>query len=194
MRMGADAFAVCVLVLGSICLGAFLWATRKHFLVGGRMPIGMRMVTWLSLAGAGWFVVRVLADGVGAGAPFAIPMMALAVGLFGWTVRTTRERRLPIAFSDELPSFVYGTGPYRYVRHPFYLSYIIFWIGTSVATQGIWGWTVPLVMSGIYIHLARREERGLRASRLAGVYERYRKHTAMFVPSVPLRRACEEGT
>ena len=172
-----------VLIVGFGCFIPFMWATRSHFLISGPLPPGMRMVIALSFVGAIWFTVRVVVSGIGPGAPYAVALMAVALGLFGWTVKTTRERRLPIAFADDLPNFIYRIGPYRYLRHPFYMSYILCWIGTSLATRGIWSWVVPLVMAVVYVAVARREERKFRVSRLSGAYDAYRKKTAMFIPT-----------
>lgn len=183
--------ATLVLVVGYACFIVFLWATRKHFLVSGPMPPGMRIVIVLSFIGTIWFTVRVAVSGVGPGAPYAIALMAVAFGLFCWTVKATRERRLPIAFAGALPNFIYRTGPYRYVRHPFYLSYILCWIGTSVATRDVGSWVVPLVMAAIYVVVAQREERGFDSSRLAEAYAAYRRKTAMFIPVARRGDACE---
>ncbi|MEO9190920.1 MAG: methyltransferase [Acetobacteraceae bacterium] len=181
--MHSNFLAGLVLIVGFGCFTAFMWATRSHFLISGPLPPGMRMVIALSVVGAIWFTVRVVVSGIGPGAPYAVALMAVALGLFSWTVMTTRERRLPIAFAHDLPNFIYRSGPYRYLRHPFYMSYILCWIGTSLATRGIWSWVVPLVMAAVYVAVARREERKLRASRLSEAYDAYRKKTAMFIPT-----------
>lgn len=191
--MGPGVLATIVLIVAFGCFIAFLWATRKHFLVCGPMPPAMNWVTLLSFVGAAWFTARVSAFGVGPGAPYAIVLTGIALGLFCWTVKTTRVRRLPIAFADDLPDFIYESGPYRYIRHPFYMSYMLCWIGTSAATRGIWSWTVPVVMSAIYVTLARREERRFSTSRLAGAYDAYRRHTTMFIPTSFPRSAGGEG-
>jgi protein-S-isoprenylcysteine O-methyltransferase Ste14 len=192
VTVSASPLAVLVLIVGYSCFIVFLWATRRHFLVPGPMPRGMRLVILLSFVGTIWFTVRVVVSGVGPGAPYAIVLMAAAFALFCWTVKVTRTRRLPIAFAGNLPDFIYRTGPYRFVRHPFYLSYILCWIGTSVATRDLWSWTVPLAMTVLYIAVAWREEQRFQRSRLSKAYDAYRKRTAMFVPTLPRSGPCGE--
>lgn len=180
--MNVDCLAALTLAVGCGCLMTFLWATKRHFVVSGPMPAGMRAVILLSFLGSAWFVVRVVIAGAGPGAPYAIILMVVSLGLFCWTVKATRARRLPIAFADDLPDFICRSGPYRFVRHPFYLSYILCWLGTSAATSDVWSWVVPVVMSVFYVVIARREERRFTTSRLAGLYDAYQKSTAMFIP------------
>lgn len=181
--------AALVLIVGYACFIAFMWATKRHFLIARPMPAGMRLILVLSFIGAIWFTVRVILRGVGPGAPYAIALMIVSLWLFCWTIETTRERRLPIAFADDLPSMVYRTGPYRWLRHPFYMSYILCWVATSLATRGTESWSIPLVLGGLYVMLAVREEHHLGASPLAGSYASYRKDAGMFIPRIRLRRA-----
>ncbi len=72
------------------------------------------------------------------------------------------------------------------------MSYILCWTGTSLATRGVWSWVVPLVMTAVYVAVARREEQKFNLSGLSGDYDAYRKKTAMFVPTYHMRGADED--
>ncbi|MBV9776713.1 MAG: isoprenylcysteine carboxylmethyltransferase family protein [Acetobacteraceae bacterium] len=169
-----------VVALG--CFVSFAWGTKGHFVSDGRMPAGMLVVAVLSLFGWAWFAVRTATSGIGPGAPYALALMAGATCLFWWAVKTTRKRRLKIAFAQDQPQAVYKTGPYRFVRHPFYLSYILYWSGTGLATKGLWGWTVPAILGAIYVGLALQEERRFGASGLSDAYCQYSRDTGMLIP------------
>jgi protein-S-isoprenylcysteine O-methyltransferase Ste14 len=171
-----------VCVTAFACFASGFWGTRGHFIFDGRMPAGMLVITVLSLLGWAWFAGRMITSGIGAGGPYALALMAGAVCLFWWAVKTTRERRLKGAFAHDQPQLIYETGPYRFVRHPFYLSYILCWVGTSLATNGLRSWVVPAVMSAIYIGLALQEERRFRASGLSDPYRQYCRNAGMFIP------------
>jgi protein-S-isoprenylcysteine O-methyltransferase Ste14 len=171
-----------VCVVAFACFASGFWATRGHFIFDGRMPAGMLVITGLSILGWAWFAVRMTKSGLGPGAPYALALMLGAAFLFWWAVKTTRERRLKGAFAHDQPRHLYETGSYGFVRHPFYLSYIMCWTGTSLATNGLWSWAVPAVMTTIYIGLALQEERRFRASGLSDAYRRYSRHTGMFAP------------
>lgn len=142
----------------------------------------MLVLTGVSMFGWAWFAFRMAASGIGPGGAYALFLLTGAVCLFWWSVKTTQGHRPKGAFSHDQPQFLYETGPYRFVRHPFYLSYILCWIGTSLATDGLWSWTVPALMTAIYTGLALQEERGFRVSKLSDDYRRYRCRTGMFIP------------
>jgi protein-S-isoprenylcysteine O-methyltransferase Ste14 len=86
------------------------------------------------------------------------------------------------AFSDDTPQFLLRHGPYRYVRHPFYASYLLFWVGTAVTTAGWLPWLVPFGMLLLYARAATGEEQKFARSDLAQAYETYRQNTGMFLP------------
>ena len=75
-----------------------------------------------------------------------------------------------------------ATGPYRYVRHPFYSSYILGWLAAVIAVPCLATLVIFLGMTTIYWQAASSEERRFLASPLATDYERYRMHTGLFLP------------
>jgi protein-S-isoprenylcysteine O-methyltransferase Ste14 len=83
------------------------------------------------------------------------------------------------------------SGPYAYVRHPQYAGFILIMLGFLLQ----WPTLLTLVMFPIlvwmYVRLARREEREVRAE-LGDVYARYAAATPAFVPR--LRRAMPRRT
>ncbi len=59
--------------------------------------------------------------------PLALGGFVLALSsvlLYEWSRRTVVDRNFYVGLSGEVPPAVCETGPYRYVRHPFYLSYM----------------------------------------------------------------------
>jgi protein-S-isoprenylcysteine O-methyltransferase Ste14 len=165
-----------------ICFGSFTWAVRGHFRLQRRMPPGMQVVSLASLAAMAWFLARMLSGGVVTFWMAPVAMIAAAFVLFWWTVKVTRPRRLTLAFDDDLPIFLQQGGPYRRIRHPFYASYILFWIATSLATPGLLPWIVPIAFGATYVVAATKEEAKFMASPLALDYARYRSTTGMLLP------------
>ncbi len=119
----------------------------------------------------------------------AVPVYAAAFGLWAWAITTTRHAQLTLAFSRDLPNALIERGPYRYVRHPFYTAYTLYWLAGSLATLAWWVAVPSIVAIGFYVAAARSEERKFAASRLADVYAAYRTRTGMFLPLV--RRLAE---
>lgn len=169
-------------LLSVVCFGSFAWAVKGHFRSRGPVPAGMRVISVASLASMAWLLERLVVDHLASYWPLAAAMIVVALGLFWWTVRTTNLRRLTLAFDNDQPTFLHRQGPYRWVRHPFYASYILFWAATSLATQGLLPWAVPTCFLVIYVVAATKEESKFETSSLAPDYARYRASTGMLLP------------
>ncbi len=107
--------------------------------------------------------------------------------LFVLSVRVNRARPLSLAFCRDEPVHVQRSGPYRLVRHPFYLSYLLTYAGALLASLNPILLGVVLAMTAIYAHAARIEERKFLASPLGGDYALYRRQTGMFIPRLTRR-------
>jgi protein-S-isoprenylcysteine O-methyltransferase Ste14 len=167
---------------GLICFAGFSWGVKGHFRSTGQMPPGMRLISLLSLAGFILFTARLAVQPLSTGADAALLLFAASLALFGWTIKATRQTPPTLAFATDQPDFLLKHGPYRFVRHPFYLSYMLFWIGTACATSALLGWATPLVMLALYQHAASREEQKFAASGLSSAYAAYRRSAGMFLP------------
>jgi protein-S-isoprenylcysteine O-methyltransferase Ste14 len=106
-----------------------------------------------------------------------------ALLLFWWALRTNSQRPLSAVFSPDTPIHLTQHGPYRFIRHPFYCSYLLTWAAGVAATAQIWLLPTVAVMLVIYIRAARMEERKFTESPLAGTYALYRSRTGLFVPN-----------
>ena len=112
----------------------------------------------------------------------AIGLYTLSIGLFTWAVRACRQHPPTAIFETDVPTYFVDRGPYQYVRHPFYATYILFWLASWVASNS-WAALVSLiVMSAIYVHGAREEEAKFRASAFAAAYAQYRRRTGFLTP------------
>lgn len=97
----------------------------------------------------------------------------LALLLFAGAVRACRHHRPTAIFDRDLPRILISDGPYRYMRHPFYVAYALFWVAGWVATGAPTALLAACVMVGVYAIAARAEERKFAASPLAGQYRAY---------------------
>ena len=119
----------------------------------------------------------------------AFILLLSAALLFVVTIRSTPSKVLPAAFADERPAVLVESGPYRFVRHPFYTSYILYWIGIAFAAPHI---AVVIGVGAIlsaYAAVARREERGLLTGPLGEQYSQYMRGTGRFFPRLWTRSA-----
>jgi protein-S-isoprenylcysteine O-methyltransferase Ste14 len=164
------------------CFVGFIWAVKAHFRSTGPMPLGMKVVSLLNVAGFGWFVLRLITDRPSSLWPIGLGCFALSMAVFAWAVRSTRNSPPTLAFSTDEPAFLLRHGPYQYVRHPFYVAYLLFWTGTAIASRGWAPWAAPALMLLVYTNAARREEQKFARSSLAAAYRQYRSKVGMFLP------------
>jgi protein-S-isoprenylcysteine O-methyltransferase Ste14 len=75
-------------------------------------------------------------------------------------------------------------GPYRFIRHPIYLSYSLCWMAAPVATHNIVLGLTAIGMTSCYVISAREEERLLAGGPRAAEYAAMRARTWRMVPFV----------
>jgi protein-S-isoprenylcysteine O-methyltransferase Ste14 len=105
-----------------------------------------------------------------------------AVMLYEWTRRTVVDRHFYVGLAGEVPGAVCDTGPYRYVRHPFYLSYMMAFLAVAVAFPSLVVAAVCALNIGLFVYMAIDDERVLSSSPLGADYRVYRGRVRMFVP------------
>lgn len=148
----AAPFFLCALVLIAALLG---WASPL-------VPYGTN---------AGWFL-EILS------VPFSVASIAMIFVTVG-------IHRIPISLwhqENDAPKQIVTYGPYRWVRHPFYVSFLLALFGALFFFQN--PATVFTLIYGYLIlnYTAAREERRLKASQFGAEYEAYMRQTGRFLP------------
>ncbi len=173
------------LAAGTAALLSFWWARRWFF---QRRPGTPRHRFGLRLTGP-ILALGLLAQ-IGfdhAAAPTSLHAIAIAwfvasLALFWRTVRAFDAKRPSIASTRGAPKRLVTTGPYRYVRHPFYLAYMLFWLGCASASPGVLAALAVLAMLAMYVRTALVEESALLQSPLGEQYATYVAVTGMLIP------------
>ncbi len=181
------------------CLGSYAWGMRRFFAQPAGDTAGMAVIR---ICGVVFAVLHagalIFTPDIAAGPLLgAISLYLVAIGLFWWAVETNSPCPLSAAFSPDPPQHLVERGPYRFIRHPFYCSYLLTWTGGVVATRSLWLLPSLAVMLVIYLRAARVEEDKFMRSPLAGLYGRYRSRTGQFLPNpfklLVARRAWRAG-
>ena len=118
--------------------------------------------------------------------PAAVCGAILALGamlLYKWTRRTVIDRNFYIALAGEVPPAVCEVGPFQYIRHPFYLSYMLAFVAVAVAFPSLIVAGVCALNIGLFAHMALDDERVLLRSPLAADCESYTMRVGMFLPT-----------
>lgn len=113
-------------------------------------------------------------------------LFCLSLALFIGTIATHGKTHLTPAYTADIPNNLVHHGPYKFIRHPFYTSYLITYFASAIVS-GHWMAILAFVtMSIFYRHAALSEEEKFRGSPFGAVYEAYRSRTGMFLPA-PLK-------
>ena len=91
-------------------------------------------------------------------------------------------RAFSYAGNDDPPQFVHRSGPYAYVRNPFYLSYLIAEIATVIMWPSVWGVVIVVLAAAYFQWLARFEEGKFASSPVAAEYATYMATTGRLLP------------
>jgi protein-S-isoprenylcysteine O-methyltransferase Ste14 len=170
-----------VLMAGS-CYLSFMWASRFHFRVSGSIPFGSIAIFVLTQIGCAAFVYEVIQQPRKGLLP--ILLYGIPFVVFAWAMWTTHRKGLTVAFSTNIPSDIILEGPYKFVRHPFYSSYLLFWIANACSTTSLVPWGFVAVMAAIYTAAAKMEEEKFSISPYRADYEKYKAQVGMFVPQL----------
>src|SRR5262245_4005237 len=172
-------------ILFVVCFVSFTWGIFGFFRVHGQKPCGTHMIQVVGGAMMLWHAVmlwQVAEMPAGISTRLAIGLYVLSLALFWSTVYVHRRRPPTLAFSEDAPEHLVDSGPYRLVRHPFYVSYLLAWVAGVVGTREPWLLLSVAVMGGIYLSAAMVEEQKFLVGALAPRYREYQRRTGMFVP------------
>lgn len=163
-----------------------------HFLFAGARTL---TVTQNDDTGAGWAQVSFLACGALPVGIFGLRtlvrplngvvaalILLCSLALYEWARHVIWGRRFSIAWSDRVPDSVCDAGPYHYVRHPIYGSYMLAFLAALVAMPSATMLVVFLFNVALWGHAARSDERSLGESVLGSDYASYRRRTGMLFP------------
>ena len=177
---------ILVCALGWIIIACHTWSLKHHFNMPA-IPNGVRLISTLVILSA--LILSLLSF------KFEQPNIAQIVGflflcasfvLFWLTIKESSKARLLAAFDEKLPHGLLKTGPYSYVRHPFYSSYLIQWIGWAIAAWTIWAIVPVIFMTVTYWIAARDEENKFFKTQMADDYKKYMSSTGRFFPKIRL--------
>lgn len=176
-----------LLVLGTaiICLGSFIYGMQSFFVKPDRLNLGMSAV----------YVFNFIFGALHIGAitfcfhynplnnAFGILLYLTAIFIFWWAISVNRKKHLTFAFSSDLPEHLVTTGPYRWIRHPFYFAYLCAWIAGATAISDYRLLVAFFVTLWLYWRAAKEEEDKFYLSSLNVEYSLYKEQAGMFWPN-----------
>ncbi len=176
------------LLAASACFASYGWGLLRFFAEPGRAP-GTALVKWTTAVSVAANIAALVFFYRHDDARFgiAVALYGLSLWLFWWAVAVNRARPLSLAYSSDTPEHLVSEGPYAYIRHPLYVSYMLCWIAGVLATGRPALLATVLGMGWIYHRAALVEEAKFAASPLAGEYAGYMRRTGRYFPRMPRR-------
>lgn len=108
-------------------------------------------------------------------------VIAGGTGLLVWWTFHNLGKNLTDTVVTRRDSSLVTSGPYHYVRHPFYLAFLLGITGVGLATANWFIWLVGLVPFGIIVARTRIEEAKL-VARFGTEYQEYMRRVGRFFP------------
>lgn len=182
--------AILLIVLGGVFIHFLIAGGRTFYFEGATNDAGAALgqfsfvftgtvVTW-------WLGVR--SPIPAANQVAAALVLAASLSLYEWARRTIWGRRFGLGWGDHVPEALCDVGPYRYIRHPIYVSYVLAFLAQLTALPHWITAAVFLINIVLFVLVARHDERVIATSALAADYAAYRERTGMFVPRLSRAR------
>ena len=155
--------------------------------VGDETPSGIAQFSFLITGTIGTLVFNFGHSLPLANALAGAVLLLASLALYEWARHVIRNRRFHLAWTGDVPDAVCEEGPYRFVRHPLYLSYILAFVAVVAAYPGLASAAILIFNGALFTHAAITDERSLGRSDLAAAYADYKARTGMFVPRLGAR-------
>lgn len=171
-------------VLLVACFGSFTWAVRNFFVKPERLTPGLRITLLVGTLFALLHLAVILTTRDLQLLPVAVAacLYCFALAIFWWAIAANRVKPLSACFSQNEQLHLVQHGPYHFVRHPFYCSYLLAWLAGAVGTLNILLGFTSVIMFVLYLTAAVKEESKFASSPHADAYARYRSSTGRFFP------------
>jgi len=162
----------------------FIWMVVGAGLLFTR-DVGQRDARGLGIALSIWGTLG--AKSVAITPPLSVQLIGaggllLSLALYQWAAISIGGRLFSYAGNNDLPQFVHHSGPYAYVRNPFYLSYLLAEIATVVMWPSVLGGVIVVLATVYFQWLARFEEGKFARSTVAVEYAQYKARTGRLLP------------
>ncbi len=181
---------VLFLAITLLCFGSFLWSVIGVF----RKPKGSISVMYrvLQVSSVWTWVYSIYAISLKSSLVLWVQIPALILALFSlwifWATRNwIKEKDFSLVFNNEAPSHLETCGPFSWVRHPFYSSYLLCYFSVVLFTLDLLMAVTVIFMVALYFKALNDEERKFQLGEFSEAYNQYREKTGALFPKFFIR-------
>lgn len=114
----------------------------------------------------------------------SIFLYTYSIIIFFWAQETVGKKFLSLAFSNDTPNKLIRSGPFSFVRNPFYSAYTITYFITTLILNNPISTILFFILFILYITAIIQEEKKFEKSNLKKEYEVYLKEVKRLIPFV----------
>lgn len=107
-----------------------------------------------------------------------------SIVLFWLAAIAIKKFKFDVIFSENLPETIVKSGPYQYIRHPFYSSYILAYLSIILMNFDLIASAFAAFLIFYYYWAASQEEKIFLQSHFNQEYSDHIKNTKMFFPKL----------
>ncbi|MEP7355481.1 MAG: methyltransferase [Acidobacteriota bacterium] len=111
-------------------------------------------------------------------------LLIASLALFEWAAWTIRGLFFSYIFSNDEPQFICTSGPFAYIRHPFYASYFLTQVGVAIMFPSRITALVALSLLAYFWWAAHFEEQKFERSSRSAEHAEYKRRTGRFLPKL----------
>ena len=100
-------------------------------------------------------------------------------GILGLSYYEMKRQGAVMRFKEDPGSFV-KTGPYQYVRHPYYLGLVFVWVGWWWIWAAVYSFYLGMIILALLWIQAYLEEKYILNKQFGDEYRKYKQVTGMF--------------
>jgi len=175
---------ILLIAIELILFGSFIWALVWWF--QKTLVVKRWELTFIKVSGIVFVLAHLLA------ATFSVlpspviywigvGLLLLSALIFFWSL-SVYQSPPAVAFAVENLTALNTKGPYQFIRHPFYTSYLIAWFAGSLASGCYYLLATCAIMLFIYHRAAKEEEALWLSGKDADTYKDYITKAGMFLP------------
>lgn len=174
-----------------ITFGSFAWSVKGLFKSNKhKNNLHYRFLQIISITVWSWFIYQAYTSKIDFDFKYALFALTQILCLISfWYLRNLiRSESFGLIFNNLTPKRVFQGGLFRFIRHPFYTTYIVSYGACALYFQDITSIVLWILVSLLYIKASFIEETLILQTEIGDQYLKYRDQAGRFFPKFGFRK------